>query len=83
MLGKADDDGFIGEESLRIADIEWRTARALNARDAAAVLDVVGPHLAGAAADPVVAAHLKLDWQEVERLGRRIGRSLPYRPMTT
>jgi hypothetical protein len=85
VLGKAA-DGFIQDESLRVADIRWRTAQALSALDAAVLLDVIAPFLDGAAADPVVAAHLELDRHEAQRLGRRmwrirsIVRSFTYRP---
>jgi hypothetical protein len=71
-------DGSIGEENLRFADISWRTARALNARDAAVLLNVVASNTEDARDDPVLAAHLELDRWEARVMGRRIGQTLSY-----
>jgi hypothetical protein len=77
LLGNTTGEG-IGEKSPQAADIRWRTAAVLNDQNASAVFKVIVPHLGGTGADPVLAAHLDVDRDEAERLGRRIGRSVSF-----
>ncbi|GEM_PF-7035746 len=75
LLGKITNEG-VGEKSPQAADMLWRTASALNDQEASVALRVIVPHLSDAGADTVMAAHLAVDRQEAERLGRRVGRSV-------
>ena len=71
-------DESIGEQGPQAADIRWRTASALNDHDTSAVFRIIVPYLADADAHAMVAAHLDVDRQEAERLGRRTGRSVSF-----